>query len=184
MIARPTDAAALSVAMSLVEFNRSVVKLREWSENVEQGKGTDPVHYRSGLRVRRVLSSIVLTAAYSSGLLVQCPAPWGICPQPPYSNPPQLREEKARHRRLMDDPQTYIRSPVTGSQARLRVSCEAPLICGDARACGRCDTTLMCRTVSRSAHGTEACALLVWGCRRSGGPREWHRWPWPPHSTL
>lgn len=44
----------MTAVISLDEFNRSVAKLREWSQGVEQGTvETNPVHYRSGLRVRR-----------------------------------------------------------------------------------------------------------------------------------
>lgn len=43
---------AYSPVISLEEYTKSVQKLREWSLAVESGTTTDPVHYRSGIRVR------------------------------------------------------------------------------------------------------------------------------------
>ena len=46
------------------------------------------------------------------------------CPPP---SPPQLRDDKLRHRRLLEDPQAYARQPVTSSQAIGWQSAVAPV---------------------------------------------------------
>ena len=91
-----------STVVSEEEFGESVRRLQEWSAQVASGS-TPTVHYTSALRVCASGAVPLFLAIY------HCTAD--------DPRPAQLREDRQRHRRLMDDPQTYSRRPLTSSQA-------------------------------------------------------------------